>query len=142
MAKTTAMANNFLKLLFNATAWANVADNAASSPLTNLYVSLLTADPGAVGDQTTNEAAYTSYARQAVARTTGGWTVTNNVVNPVANVVFPISTGTTPVITHFGIGSAVSAAGNRFYSGTVTPNITVSTTVVQTLTTGSSVTET
>jgi hypothetical protein len=136
------MANNFLKLLFNATAWANVADNAASAPLTNLYWSLHTADPGATGDQTTSETTYTSYARQAVARTSGGHTVSSNVVSPVANVVFPISTGGTPVITHFGIGSAVSGAGNRFYNGTVTPNITVSLSVVQTLTTGSTVTET
>jgi len=140
--KTTAMATAFLSLLFKATAWANVADNAATSPFTNVYVSLHTADPGAAGTQTTSETTYTSYARQAVARTSGGWTVTNNVVNPVANIVFPISTGGTPTITHFGLGSAVSGAGNLWYSGTVTPNITVSTSVVQTLTTGSSVTET
>jgi hypothetical protein len=142
VAKSTAMANNFLKLLFQAVAWANVADNAASAPLTNLYVSLLTADPGTTGDQTTNETTYTSYARQAVARTSGGWAVTNNVASPVANIVFPASTGGTPTITHFGIGSSVSGAGNRFYSGTVTPNIVVSTSVVQTLTTGSTITET
>ena len=141
MAKSTAYANNFLKLVFNATAWANVADNAAASPLTNLYVALLTGDPGTTGDQTTNEVSYTSYARQATARTTGGWTVTNNVASPVANIVFPVSTGGTPTVTHFNIGSASSGAGNRFYSGTVTPNITVSTSVVQTLTTGSTVTE-
>ncbi len=142
MAKSTAMAGNFLKLLFNATTWANVAINATSSPLTNLYVSLHTADPGTTGDQTTSETTYTSYARQAVLRTTGGWTVTSNVCSPVANIVFPASTGGTPTITYFGIGSDVSGAGNRFYSGTVTPNIVVSTSVVQTLTTGSTITET
>lgn len=144
MAKSTAMANNFLKLLFNATTWANVAINATSSPLTNLYVSLLTGDPSTTGDQTTNETTYTSYARQAVLRQSGagGWTVTNNIVSPSNNVVFPASTGTTPTITHFGVGSDVSGAGNRFYSGTVTPNIVVSTSVVQTLTTGSTITET
>ncbi len=142
MAKSTAMAGNFLKLLFNATTWANVAINATSSPLTNLYVSLLTSDPGTTGDQTTNETTYTLYARQAVLRTTGGWTVTNNVCSPVSNIVFPASSSGTPTITHFGIGSDVSGAGNRFYSGTVTPNIVVSTSVVQTLTTGSTITET
>lgn len=141
MAKSTAYANNFLKLIFNATAWANVADNAATSPLTNLYVSLHTAPPS-TNAQTDSETTYTSYARQAVARTSGGWTVTNNVVSPVANIVFPASTGGTPTITHFGIGSSVSGTGNLFYSGTVTPNIVVSTSVVQTLTTGSTVTET
>jgi hypothetical protein len=39
----------------------------------SLYVSLHTADPGAGGDQTTNECAYTSYARVAVARSNAGW---------------------------------------------------------------------
>ena len=71
---TNSAENSFLVLLFNATAWANVADNAAGSPLTNLYVSLHTADPGEGGSQTTNETAYTNYARQPVARTAGGWT--------------------------------------------------------------------
>lgn len=37
--------NDVLKLIFNGTAIANLADNAASSPLTNLEVSLHTADP-------------------------------------------------------------------------------------------------
>jgi hypothetical protein len=38
--------NDIAKLIFNATAIANIADNAASSPLTSLYVALHTADPG------------------------------------------------------------------------------------------------
>ena len=140
--KTTVFANALLKLLLQATAIANVADNAATAPITNTYVSLHTADPGVGGTQSTNETTYTSYARQAVARSSGGWTVTNNVANPVANIVFPISTGGTPAITHFGVGTAVSGATSLWWSGTVTPNITVSTSVVQTLTTGSTITET
>jgi len=72
MSKSNAFENSLLKLIFNATAIANLADNAATSPLTNLYVSLHTADPGEAGDQSTNEVSYTSYARVAVARTTGG----------------------------------------------------------------------
>lgn len=46
-----------------------------SSTAGSLYVSLHTADPGASGDQTTNECAYTSYARVAVARSGSAWTV-------------------------------------------------------------------
>lgn len=65
MSKGNTFENDWLLLIFNATAIANIADNAASAPLTNLYVSLHTADPGEAGDQTTNEAAYTSYARVA-----------------------------------------------------------------------------
>lgn len=138
--KNATFSNNLLKLVLNATAFANIADNAASSPNTNTYVSLHTADPVA-GNQSTSETSYTSYARQAVARTSGGWTITSNVANPVANVVFPVSTGGTPTITHFGVGKAISGATDLWWCGTVTPNIVVSTSVVQTLTTGSTITE-
>lgn len=133
--------NDFLKLVFNATAIANIADNAASSPLTNLYVSLHTADPTDSGNQTSNETAYTSYARVAVARTSGGFTVTASSVSPAANIDFPQCTGGTSTITHFAIGTASSGTGKILYSGTVSPNISVSTGVIPRLTTASTVTE-
>jgi hypothetical protein len=141
MSKGNTWENDLLKLAFNATAIANIADNAASSPLTNLYVSLHTADPGETGDQTTSEATYTSYARVAVARTSGGWTVTANSVSPAANIDFPAATGGTNTITHFGVGSASSGAGKLLYKGTVTPNISVSNGVTPRLTTASAITE-
>ena len=43
MPKSTATCNSIVNLMYRATAWANVADNASSSPLTNTYVSLHTA---------------------------------------------------------------------------------------------------
>jgi hypothetical protein len=132
--------NDLQKLLFNATAIANVADNAASAPLANLFVSLHTADPGETGTQTTSETAYTSYARVAVARTSSGWTVTNSSVSPVAAITFPSCTGGTSTITHFAVGAAVSGASKIFFSGTVTPNISVSNGVTPQLTTGSTIT--
>lgn len=132
---------NLLKLLFQATAIANIADNAASSPLTNLYLSLHTADPGATGNQTTNETGYTSYARVAVARTSSGFSISGQTISPVANVDFPACTGGTATITHFGIGTASSSTGILLYSGTVTPNISVATGVTPRLTTSSTVTE-
>ena len=61
--------NDIAKLIYQATAIANLADNAATAPLTNVFVALHTADPGEAGDQTTSEATYTGYARIAVART-------------------------------------------------------------------------
>ena len=141
MSKGNTFENDWLKLIFNATAIANVADNAASSPLTDLYVSLHTADPGEAGDQTTNEAAYTSYARVAVARSSGGWTVTGSSVSPVAAIEFPSATGGSETITHFAVGTASSSTGKILYSGTVTPNIAVSTGVTPRLTTASAITE-
>jgi hypothetical protein len=142
MAKGSTFDNDLLKLIFQAAAIANIADNAASAPLTNLYVSLHTADPGAGGSQTTSEAAYTSYARVAVARTSGGWGVSSNVASPVANIDFPQCTGSTATITHFMIGTASSGTGKNLYSGTVTPNISVSTGVTPRLTTSTTITET
>ena len=141
MSKGNTFENDLLKLIFNATAIANIADNAASSPLTNLYVSLHTADPGETGDQTTSEAAYTSYARVAVARTTGGWTVTNNSVSPVANIDFPAGTGGSGTATHFGVGTASSGAGKLLYKGTVTPNIAMGNGITPRITTASTITE-
>src|SRR4051812_47904717 len=105
MGKSTTTSKNILKLILNATPWANIADNAASSPLTNVYVALHTADPGAGGTQGTSETTYTSYARVAVARTTGGWTASSAASSsPVAAITFPAATGGTATITHFSVG--------------------------------------
>lgn len=141
MSKGDTFENDWLKLIFNATAIANIADNAATSPLTNLYVSLHTADPGETGSQTTNETSYTSYARVAVARTSGGWTVTANSVSPASTISFPACTGGTATITHFGVGTASSGTGKLLYSGTVSPNISVSSGVTPQLTTATAITE-
>lgn len=141
MSKGNTFENDLLKLIFNATAIANMADNASASPLTNLYASLHTADPGEAGDQTTSEVAYTSYARVAVARTSGGWTVTANSVSPVADISFPAGTGGSGTATHFGIGTASSGAGKLLYSGTITPNIVCGNGVTPIVTTASTITE-
>ncbi len=124
MSLTNAAENSFLLLLFNATTWANIAINASSAPITNIQVSGHSADPGEAGDQTTNEIGYTSYARAAVARTSGGWTITGNSVSPVATVAWPAGTGGSGTITHCGFGTASSGAGVLLCSGTVTPNLT------------------
>lgn len=141
MSKGDTFENDLLKLIFNGTAIGNMADNAATSPLTDLYVSLHTADPGEAGTQTTSEATYTSYARVAVARTSGGWTVTNNSVSPAATISFPAATGGTNTITHFAVGTSSTGAGKVLYKGTVTPNISVSSGVTPQLTTASTITE-
>ena len=142
MPKSDAFRNDWLKLIFQATAIANIADNAATSPLTNLFVSGHTADPGLGGTQTTNEIAYTSYARATVARTAGGWTVTANSVSPAANIDFAAGTGGSGTMTHAAIGVAVSGASKILYSGTVTPNIVCGSGITPRLTTASAVTET
>ena len=141
--KTDVFENDFLKLIFNGTAIANIADNASASPLTNLYISLHTADPtdAAASGQATNETTYTGYARVAVARTTGGWTVTGNEVSPVTNISFGQCTAGTATITHVGIGTAVSGNGKLLFSGALSPSIAVASGVVPQITTASTITE-
>jgi hypothetical protein len=141
MGKGNTWSNDILGILFNATSVPNICINATSSPLVNLYVSLHTANPGAGGSQTTSEAAYTSYARVAVARTSGGWTVSSTSVVPAGNISFPAATGGSETETFFGIGTASSGAGVLLYSGAISPTITVSNGVTPILTTASSVTE-
>jgi hypothetical protein len=133
--------NDLLKLIFNGTAVANVADNAATSPLTNLYVALHTADPTDTGTQASNEAGYTGYARVAVARSSAGWTVTNSSVSPAATITFPAATGGSATITNFSIGVASTGTSKILYSGTVSPSIAVTSGVTPQLTTSSTVTE-
>ena len=144
MSKSDTFEADILKLIFNATAIANLADNAATAPFTTLGMALHTADPGETGTQTTSEATYTSYARVNVARTSGGWTISGTSptqASPVANIDFPACTGGTNTITHASVGPNAGGAGKIFYSGTVTPNISVATGVTPRLTTASTVTE-
>ena len=107
----------------------------------SLFVSLHTADPGEAGVQTTSESAYTSYARVGVARTSGGWTVTNNTVTPTATIAFPACTGGTSTITHFAVGTDTSGAGKILYKGTLSPTITVTNGVTPQLTTATTIIE-
>jgi len=142
MSKGNTFENDFLLLVFNATAIANIADNAGTGPLANLAVSLHTGDPGEAGTQTTSEIAYTGYTRSNVARTGGGFTVTANSVSPGSNIDFGEMTGGAGgTVTHFAIGTDFSGTGKVLYFGTVTPNIVVSNGVIPRLTTASTVTE-
>ena len=146
--KSDAFETDLLELIFNAvgldasaTGSTGLADDAATSAATNLYVSLHTADPTDSGDQSSSECAYTSYTRIAVARSASGWTVTGNSVSPTANVTFPECTGGTETVTHWAIGLESTGAGYLLYAGTVSPTIAVSSGVTPILTTASTITE-
>jgi len=129
-----------LELIFKATAWANYADHAASSPQTNIHYGLHTGDPGEAGTMSTSEAAYTSYARVNVARSGSGHTVTGNSVSPAATVSFPACTGSTSTVTHFSTGKTGGGATDILFKGTVTPSLSVSTGVTPQLTTSTAIT--
>lgn len=143
MSISDAFESDLLKLIFNGTPIANIADNAVTAPLTNLFIALHTADPGEAGTQATSETTYTGYARVSVARTTGGWGVTGTSPTqaaPVANITFGAWIAGAGTITHWSIGVAASGATKILLSGTVTPNIVLGAGVIPALSTSTNVT--
>lgn len=144
MSKSNTWENDLLLLVFNNTNAANIGDATGlrgSSTAGSLYLSLHTADPGEAGDQSTNEIAYTGYARVAVARSGSGFTVTGNAVALAANVDFPAGTGGSGTATHFGIGTSASGAGKLLYKGSLSPSIVCGNGVTPRINAGTIVTE-
>lgn len=125
MPKSTPFSNDLVALIFNAIPISNIADNAASSPLTNLFVSLHTANPGVGGSQLTSETAYTNYARIPIARSVGGWSVAAASANNVALAQFPQCGATGSTITHVAIGTALTGAGKVLYAGPLSASLAV-----------------
>ena len=140
MSKGNTTETDLLKLIFNATDWANIADDAATSPASTLEFALHTEDPGEAGDMTTNEIAYTSYARVTVARTSGGFTVSGNSATLAANLDFPAGTGGSGTATYFSVGKG-GGSDTILYYGTITPNIVCGDGITPRLGTGSTITE-
>jgi hypothetical protein len=129
MSATNAFETSLLGLIFTNVDAANVGDAGGlqnSAAAGSFYISLHTADPGETGSQTTSEATYTSYARVAVARSGAGWTVSGNNASNAAAINFPAATGGTNTITHFGVGSDSSGAGNLFFKGALGASLAVS----------------
>lgn len=140
MSKSDYFENALLDLIFNGTAIPDIAQDDGSSPAVNLTIALHTASPGESGDQTTNEATYSGYARQSVSRSSGGFTVSGNQVTFNSDVTFPASATTAAqTITHFSIGTGVG--DKMLYFGTVSPNISVDIGFQPVLSSASSVTE-
>jgi hypothetical protein len=129
MSMTNAAEAALLDLLFLNIDWANIGDAAGlqnSAVAGSFYISLHTADPGEAGNQSTNEVAYTSYARVAVARTAGGWTRTVSSVANTALVQFPQATGGSATATFFGIGTDSTGAGNLLLKGALNSSLSIS----------------
>lgn len=120
MSKSNSLETQLLAKVFNNTAipW---------DAITNIFVALHTADPGEAGDQTTSEATYTSYARVAVARGSGGWTVSGNQAVNAALIQFPQCTGGSNSITHVSVGTLASGTGQILYKGALSSALSVST---------------
>lgn len=131
MSATDQFEDDLLDLIFTNVDAPNVGDaaglqNAATAG--SFYISLHT---GTLVDthtaQTQSEAAYTSYARVAVARSTAGWTVASGVVDNDAAITFPQATGGSETETNFGIGFGASGSGYLQFYGALTASLAVST---------------
>jgi hypothetical protein len=130
MTASNTFENDLMLLVFNNTNAANIGDATGlrgSTTAGSFFIALHIGDPGEAGNQSTNETNYTGYARQAVARSAAGFTVSGT--NPTqianaANIDFPASTLGTPTITHFSIGYQVSGATAMVVSGALnTPQV-------------------
>lgn len=129
MPKSTAACNSILALMYNATPWANVADNAASSPLSDVYVSLhtgaLTPATGTQADQETN---YENYLRVAKARTTSGWTApSGGATENEGQIQFAQCGASTATLTYVATGTIASGgAGIAWHYGQLNSPLAVS----------------
>lgn len=129
MSKSNTFENDILKLIFNNVDIADIGDAGGlqnSAAAGNLYIALHTSDPGEAGNAATNESAYTSYARVAVARDAGGWTVSGNSATNAALIQFPECTGGSETITHVSITTASSGTSKILYSGALSASRSVS----------------
>lgn len=129
MSKGNTFENDLLQLLFNNVDIADIGDAGGiqnSATAGSLYVALHTGDPGEAGTAATSESAYGSYARQAVARSGAGWTVSGNQAVNFALIQFPECTSGSETITHVSITTAVSGASKILYSGALSASRAVS----------------
>lgn len=120
----TTFANDLIKLLLTGVAIPLIADNAATTPITDLVIGLHTADPGPAGTQETFALVYTGYLRIAVPRLPANWTITNNVARPAARLEFAEMTGgVESLATWLTIGTAMTGAGKVLLRGRLSPDI-------------------
>jgi len=129
MSLTNAAETLLLAHLFENDNWANVGDATGlvgSTVAGSFYIGLHTGDPGEAGNQTTSEAAYTGYARVAVARSSAGWTTSGNNCSNAAIVQFAECTAGSATVTYFSIGTDSSGAGNLIGSGALSASLAVS----------------
>ena len=116
MSATNLFEDDLLDLIFTNVDCPNVGDAAGlqnSAGAGSWHISLHTGN--AISDtdtlQTASEAAYTNYARQAVARSVAGWTVASGNVDNDAAISFPQSASGPETETDVGLGFAMSGAG-------------------------------
>ncbi len=129
MSKSNTFENQLIGLLFNNTDIPDIGDAAGlqnSAAAGSFYIVLHTGDPGEAGTADTNEATYTGYARVAVARTAGGWTIAGASVSNAAQIAFGECTALSDTVTYCSITVAASGASVILYSGALTASRSIS----------------
>lgn len=124
--------SDLLSLVFKNVSWANVGNAGGllqSTVAGSFFIGLSTGTLSGTSTQTTTEAAYTSYARVAVARSGSGWTVTGSAPTTAENaaaVTFPACTGSSETETYAVIGRDSSGAGEVIFWGALSSSLAVS----------------
>ena len=129
MSKADTWESGVIKLLLQNVDFTGLGDAGGvrgSAVAGTIYISLHTSDPGEAGDQTTNEASYTGYARKGVTRSTGEFSESGGVGTNINAQLFNLCTGGSATITHWGLGTASSGAGKLLYSGALPSSLAVS----------------
>lgn len=129
MSKSNTFENDLVKLIFNNDDIADIGDASGlqnSATAGSFYIALHTADPGEAGTAATSEATYTGYARVAVARTAGGWTVSGNQASNTAQISFGECTSGSDTVTYVSITTASSGTSKILYSGALTASRSIS----------------
>ena len=127
--KSDAFETSFLNHVFTNAAIANIGNSAglpAAGAAGSLYIALCTSATASTDATAGTVTTYGSYARQAVARTSGGWTVSGNQASNAAAIVFPTASSGTETIRYFEVYTAL-AGGDRLFWGQLTSDLAVST---------------
>ena len=110
MPKGTPTCNSIINLMYKATNWANVADNASAAPVTQVNVELHTANlTAATALQSENAATYTNYANVDVARGAGWAAASGGATSNAATISYPQCGVTGNTITHVSAGDGTNA---------------------------------
>lgn len=107
--------------------WGDASGLQPSAAAGSIYASLHTGDAvsDTSTDQTDNEAAYTGYARVAVARSVAQWTVSAGNADNDNAITFGSATSGPETITDVGLGFAATLAGYLQMFGALTADLIV-----------------
>ena len=132
MALSNSAESDLLALLFRNTTWAGIGDVTGlvgSTTAGSLYISLHTGTLTGASDQSTSEATYTGYARVAVSRASGSWTISGSSPTSVSNtnaITFGACTAGSSTVTYFAVGKSSSGTGEILFFGALTASLAIS----------------